>query len=236
MLKQLFDVQTKDLEIDTIRAEIDETPEELIETQTLFEQLEGRLESARAQFAELRKEANANELEIANLESRRKAASDSAVNAASNKEVSQYQNQALQFSTRIQELEEDTFPILEKMEALQERINGFEAEHAELKPKIEELTKLEEERVKEITKRIDALSKGREQMSSGIDASLLKQYEQVRRARRGVGMAAIKNKSCGGCAVQLPIFVIQKAMKGKSIVRCPSCGRILWAQSNKDKS
>jgi len=234
MLKQLFDVQTKDLEIDTIRAEIKLTPEELTETQALFEHLEARLESARAQFSELRKEANANELEIANLEARRKAASDNAVNATSSKEVSQFQNQALQFSTRIQELEEDTFPILEKMETLQERIDSLEAEYDEMKPRIDELKKLEEKRIEDINERIEVLEKGREALSSKIETSLLKQYEQVRRARRGMGMAPIKNKSCSGCNVQLPIFVIQKAMKANAVVRCPSCGRILWAQSNKE--
>ncbi len=234
MLKQLFDVQTKDLEIDTIRAEIDLTPKELLETQALFEQLEAKLESARAQFSELRKEANVNELEIANLEARRKSANDNAVNASSSKEVSQFQNQALQFSTRIQELEEDTFPILEKMETLQERISSLEAEYSELKPKIDEMKDLEEKRIQDINEKIQVLAKSREALSSKIEAHLLKQYEQVRRARRGVGMAPIKNKSCSGCNVQLPIFVIQKAMKGNAIVRCPSCGRILWAQSNKE--
>jgi len=229
MLEKLFKVQQKDLEIDNISKELKLTPPELIETQKQFDELEARLESTKDNFLNLRSESKAIELEIADLESRRQASSDSALSATTNKEVSQYQNQALQFATRIQELEEDVFPILEKMEHVQEKLSKLEAEYAKQKPILEALQKTEEERIDEINNRLKSYLKERDILAKIISPSLLKQYEQVRRARRGVGMASIKGKSCGGCSVQLPIFVIQQARKGQGVTRCPSCGRILWA-------
>src|SRR5690606_40382682 len=64
---------------------------------------------------------------------RRKSAADSAMRAASAKEAAQYQNQELQFATRVQELEEDTLPMLEQLDRLT-------AEHDELKAELDGLT------------------------------------------------------------------------------------------------
>ncbi|HHO55889.1 MAG TPA: hypothetical protein ENK21_05825 [Trueperaceae bacterium] len=233
MLKKLFKVQQKDLEIDNISKELKLTPPELIQTLEQFQDLEARLESTKDKYLDLHSESKAIELEIADLESRRQASSDSALSATTNKEVSQYQNQALQFATRIQELEEDVFPILEKMESTKEKLTKLEEEHAELKPVLEEMQTTEEKRIQEIHDRLASYIKEREILAKAITPSLLKQYEQVRRARRGVGMATINGKSCGGCSVQLPIFVIQQARKDQGVTRCPSCGRILWAQNSK---
>lgn len=233
MLKKLFSVQQKDLEIDGISSELKLTPKELTETQEQFLDLVDRLESNQDRFSELRKESKAIELEIADLESRRKSSSDSSLSALTIKEASQFQNQTLQFATRIQELEEDVFPILEKMETLQEKIDSLQEEHDQLKPVLEDLQKTEELRIEEINNRVEVLLKTRKVLAEEITPSLLKQYEQVRRARRGVGMASINGKSCGGCNVQLPIFIIQQARKAQGVTRCPSCGRILWAQTSK---
>jgi len=232
MLKKLYKVQQKDLEIDNISKELKQTPAELIEIRKEFKDLEDRLETSKDYFLELRSESKAIELEIGDLEGRQTAANDSALSAATTKEVTQYQNQALQFATRIQELEEDVFPLLEKIERLQEKINNLEEERSKLKPTLDKMEATEKERIDEINQRLESYLKERELLAKAISPNLLKQYEQVRRARRGVGMAAIKGKSCGGCSVQLPIFIIQQARKAHGVTRCPSCGRILWAQGS----
>ena len=85
--------------------------------------------------------------------------------------------------------------------------------------------------VEGVDARIAALEAERAEVASGVDAALLKQYEQVRKARRGVGLVEIIDKQrCGGCNVRLPIHVIQKARSGTGVTRCPSCGRLLWAR------
>ncbi|MEX2502520.1 MAG: C4-type zinc ribbon domain-containing protein, partial [Trueperaceae bacterium] len=63
-----------------------------------------------------------------------------------------------------------------------------------------------------------------------VETMLLRQYEQVRKAKRGVGLVElVAGRNCGGCNMMLPIHVVQKAKRaGPAIVRCPSCGRILW--------
>ena len=195
------------------------------------ESLEVALATQEERRDALRREIRQNELELQSLEARRKSAADSAIAAGRSKEATQYQNQELQFATRVQELEEDTLPLMERLEGYEEEIGTLQAQLGELAPELEAVIAEEDARVAEVENRIAALSGERDALARDIDASLLKQYEGVRRSKRGLGLVPIvDNQRCGGCNMKLPIHVIQKARAGRGVTRCPSCGRILWAK------
>ena len=228
-LKTLSDVQNQDLRLDRLREERAETPPELIDTQTRKEALEAELTRRMLERDAMRKRVNKAELELETLDARRKDASEAALRADTAKEASQFQNQELQFATRVQELEEDTMPLLEELDRMNAEIEELEDQLAELEPVLAELTTTEQERVAGIDEQIETIREERDALASDIDATLLRQYEQVRKARRGVGLVeVVDNQRCGGCNVRLPIHVIQKAKRGGDVTRCPSCGRILW--------
>lgn len=228
MLNRLAEVQALDLGLDSLQEERGQVPAELIEAMEHRSGLERTLEVRRQELDELRRAVNANELELKSMEERRRSAADNAVRAATAKEASQFQNQELQFATRVQELEEDTLPIMESHDQLAEVVNALEAELSELLPRLEELNRAEEERVAGVDQKMTDIRVQREALAADIDAALLKQYDQVRRSRRGVGLAeVVDNATCSGCNVRLPIHVVQKVRKGAAITRCPSCGRIL---------
>jgi len=230
MLQTLSEVQTLDLELDALATERSQTPPALIEARVRQHSLESDLERRRGELDALRKRINENELELAALQERRKAAAESALRAATAKEASQFQNQELQFATRLQELEEDTLPLLEEQEGRLAGVAELEAQLGELRPEVAALEADEQARVEAVDERIAAIANERNRLADGVAASLLKQYEQVRKARRGVGVVPVTDTgTCGGCNVRLPIFVVQKVRKGQGITRCPSCGRLMWS-------
>jgi uncharacterized protein len=231
MLEKLYLVQSKDLEIDALETEKTLTPKDLLDTQIEHSKLRQQLAEQQQRYDGVRKQVNANELELESLTARRKAASQSALHASSAKEASQYQNQELQFATRLQELEEDTLPLIETLENYGNRLKLLQEQMAQLEPKLNDLTVQEQARVQDVNERIRLVQLERDQLAQEVSAALLKQYDHVRRARRGVALAAIVGgQRCGGCNVQLPLHVIQKAKKLQDVTRCPSCGRILWAK------
>ena len=232
MLEKLSSVQDKDLELDALQTEKGQTPQALLETQAKREALQRRLTDKRQTLNEVRKEIRANEMELSGLQARRKSATESALMATSAKEASQYQNQELQFATRVEELEGDTLPIMEHAETLQAEVDALESELSEVEPLLADLVEQEQTRVSAIDDTVGTLTKERDSLTEGIDKTLLKQYEHVRRSKRGLGLAAIVESSrCSGCNVRLPLHVIQKVKSGKGVTRCPSCGRILWFES-----
>jgi len=233
MLERLSQVQRLDLDLDALEEEKGKTPEALTALRERKARLRAELGRVQERFEEVRREVSSNELEIRSLDERRKGAARSATEATTAKEASQYQNQELQFATRLQELEEDTLPLIERMEALEAEVSGLKGELAALEPELEALVEAENARVAQVTGRIEALSGERDALAREVDPSLLRQYEGVRRSKRGLGLVEIVDRErCGGCNVRLPIHVIQKARSGRGVTRCPSCGRILWAKSD----
>jgi predicted nucleic acid-binding Zn-ribbon protein len=231
MLDRLSDVQTRDLELDNLQEEKGRTPPELTETRERRQGLQERLKKRHQEREEFRKRLAQNELELKSLDERRKAAAAAGMRAESSKEASQYQNQELQFATRVQELEEDTLPLMGELERLDGDIDELQSELDELEPVLTGLDETERARIEKLDTRIESLAGERASLAKDIDRPLLRQYEQVRKARRGVGLVpVVSNQQCGGCNVKLPIHVVQKARKGVGVTRCPSCGRILWAK------
>ena len=229
MLTRLSEVQALDLQIDALETERGQVPQELTDLVARVADLEARLERKRQEVDDLRRRVNASELELKAMSERRKSAADSAMRAASAKEAAQYQNQELQFATRVQELEEDTLPMLEQLDRLTAEHDELKAELDGLTPVLADMRRQEEERVAAVDAKIAGARAQRDELAAGVDTPLLKQYEQVRAARRGLALVAVvNNQSCGGCNVKLPIHVVQKVKRGDGVTRCPSCGRILW--------
>ncbi|WP_312030512.1 zinc ribbon domain-containing protein [Meiothermus taiwanensis] len=87
--------------------------------------------------------------------------------------------------------------------------------------------------------RVDALEAeyqskkvSRDQLAATIPTAIVKEYESIRRARKGTGLTKMAKAGsgyrCTACNVQLPMHVAQQVHQASKVVRCPSCGRILW--------
>jgi uncharacterized protein len=89
----------------------------------------------------------------------------------------------------------------------------------------------EKARVLDLNSKIANIKTERDVIAHQIEVNLLKQYEQVRKSKRGTALALVLDgQRCGGCNVKLPINTVQKVKKAQDVTRCPSCGRILWAK------
>ena len=80
-----------------------------------------------------------------------------------------------------------------------------------------------------LTGELDRFQSERQAAVSTIAAELLKTYEQLRQQRRGVAVAEVSDNSCGACGTTLTAAIQQTARHAAELVRCPSCGRILYA-------
>jgi len=230
-LKALYALQEKDLEIDRLRAEAESPPEELVALQGQVEALEERLTNLLERRAELEREYNRHSLDIEDLSAKEKQAEEEQKRAPSAREQTQYENRIQQIKDRIRELLELSTPIMEAMENLEAEIAQVEEELAALRPRLQELLEANRARVAELEAAIAAKVEERTTMAAAIPAQILKEYEAIRRARRGTGVARMAAQGqvyrCEGCNVVLPTHVAQKVVRGQ-VVRCPSCGRLLW--------
>lgn len=79
----------------------------------------------------------------------------------------------------------------------------------------------------ELTKQLQDLAEEREASVTPIDVKLVESYNELRKIKRGVAIAEIKDSACAACGTDINASAQQNARK--QLIYCPSCGRILFA-------
>ena len=65
-------------------------------------------------------------------------------------------------------------------------------------------------------------------MSGPVEQAVLVEYEKLLEAREGQAMALLDGRVCQGCYVSVPSNLYVRLARGREMVNCPSCGRILY--------
>ena len=76
---------------------------------------------------------------------------------------------------------------------------------------------------------LERLQSERQAAVSTVAADILKTYDELRQQRRGVAVAEVRDNACGACGTTLTPSVQQNARHAGEMVRCPACGRFLFA-------
>ena len=228
-LADLLDLQAVDLEIDRLLHDRESLPE-LADYRSAHERLadaSARLQALRATLKEtaLAVDRTNGELEISeekiDREQMRLFAGGLSARDAD------YMRREVEMLTRKKgEMEEEVLELMEKAEmqeaevdALSDEVNNLSADKARL-----------ESVIAEAWKGIDARLAGKEQRKSDIvpliDESLLDLYEELRKAKGGVGVGRLADGTCGGCHLRITEAELLDVTRSDP-PRCIHCRRIL---------
>ena len=144
------------------------------------------------------------------------------------KELQDLQNEIASLKRLIITLEDHE---LESMMAVEEAESNLTRAKAELKDdeakQIEHNAVLNGEKTK-LLGQIERLESERRAALPPISAPDISLYEQLRKARNGVAVVKISSRACGACGATLTAALIQSTQSPGLLVRCPTCGRILY--------
>ncbi|GGJ71380.1 zinc ribbon domain-containing protein [Deinococcus aquiradiocola] len=228
-LERLYQVQQLDLELDLLTTQEADISVELKDARAQQERINNDLEDAEIALEGVEKQARRLELDLATTQEqigRNKAEQDK--NATNAKMQSQYENVIQQLGERVADYEESLAPLYERQTALSARSTELRAEHRTLRPQLAALEDADEARVQALRETGQERRERRAAMVSEIEGRLVKEYELIRRSKKGLGIVPFEGGRCKGCNVQLPTNVQQRAALGKlPAVKCPSCGRFL---------
>jgi predicted nucleic acid-binding Zn-ribbon protein len=239
-LAELNRLQERDLELDHIREDQSRIPEELGQARVHTKALENQLGGLQDQLREVRMAYHKADLELQDLKGKFAKAKQAQSQAQSTKEQTQYGEQMRQLEDRIEEIEGndkkkivgEIMPLMEQMDALEKQIEGLKASLEEARTRLDHLEAANQQRVDDLEATHQSKKAARDQLAAIIPAPVVKEYESIRKARKGTGLAKMAKTSngyrCTACNVQLPMHVAQQIHQANKVVRCPSCGRILW--------
>jgi len=239
-LAELNRLQERDLELDHIREDQSRIPEELGQARVHFKTLDNQLSGLQDQLRELRMAYHKADLELQDLKSKYAKAKQAQSQAQSAKEQTQYGEQMRQLADRIEEIEGndkknivgEIFPLMQQMDELEKQVEGVKASLEEARTRLDNLETANQQRVNDLEATYLSKKTDRDRLAAMITAPIVKEYESIRKARKGTGLAKMAKTSngyrCTACNVQLPMHVAQQIHQAQKVVRCPSCGRILW--------
>ncbi|GIK09888.1 MAG: hypothetical protein JETCAE02_18450 [Anaerolineaceae bacterium] len=79
-----------------------------------------------------------------------------------------------------------------------------------------------------LARSLERLEAERKAAGAPLEASILDQYDALRRDKRGVAVAVISDGACAACGTTLTPAQQQTVRVSREIARCPTCARILF--------
>ncbi|GAB3496816.1 zinc ribbon domain-containing protein [Flexivirga sp.] len=145
------------------------------------------------------------------------------------KELQNLQHELETLARRQSELEDVELEVMERAESLQSDLTAKEAAQQEAQQRVEELQSAKDKALAEIVAERETVERDRANVAPGVGADLLALYDKLRDQMGGVAAAALQQKRCSGCGLELGQADLARirAAAEDEVVRCEECRRIL---------
>lgn len=145
------------------------------------------------------------------------------------KELQNLQHELETLGRRQAELEDVELEVMERAESLQSDVTAKEAAQQEAAERVERLESEQQTALAEIVTERESIARDRANVAPGVGAELLALYDKLRGQMGGVAAAALQQKRCSGCGLELGQADLARirAAAEDEVVRCEECRRIL---------
>jgi len=206
LLKELAGLEAQALALET----------DLVNVRTALSDVQREVDKAEADVQLVRDRAN-----------RDKARLDAGTGTA--KDLQALQHEVVSLARRQSELEDVELEVMERAESLQGRVTQLEASRAELAARIRDVTAARDTALAELDGEAQQVSARRGDAVAGVGEDLVALYEKIRARGGGLGAAAVKQRRCGGCRLEMNQVDVDRlrAAPDDEVLRCEECRRIL---------
>ena len=144
------------------------------------------------------------------------------------KELTSLQHELETLARRQGELEDIQLEVMERREALRAEHDAKVERRDQVRGRIAELERTRDVDLAEVDRAEAEVGTDRQVAARGVPVDLLGLYDKLR-AQYGVGAAALVERRCGGCGLELNAGELAriKAAPTDEVLRCEECRRIL---------
>ena len=230
---KLLDLQDLDTRLDQLRHRLATLPEtrQLAALAQERDEVDGQARDAGIRVDDLTREQKKADADVEQVKARRVRDQDRMDRGliSNPRDLEHMQQELVSLARRISDLEDTELEVMERLEAAQGEHARLTARLAEIDEEQQALTERRDAQAGEVAALAASTTDERKVTASGIPADLLTLYERVREQKGGVGAAALRQRRCEGCSLQLnaaDLGVIAKAPDDE-VLRCEECNRIL---------
>ena len=226
---QLFHLQSADLELDRLTAELQSVTHTLQGDATL-KRLRVEYKAAQQQLQtglQAQKEAEW-ALEDVNTRLRTQEERLFSGGVNSSKELQSLQNEVQRLRGQQSQQEEATLEVLDAAETLQEMAQRKYVALKQAEDMWEQQAASLITRRDQLEVRQQELRQKRKELSAGLEPEILLRYDAMRRTKQGRAVSKVEQNSCQWCRVILTPSELQHVRISQELQMCTNCGRILY--------
>lgn len=225
--KQLYQLQEVDLELESNEQALNQIASQLGESKAVIE-TQNKLALERQHLEELTHQQHSVEWEIEDITSKLTTAEKELYSGRirNPKELTNLQQEIDSLKIKRNKLEDQALQIMEKVELATKSVATLDAELRRIKAEWQSQQQKLSTDLQQLETITSNLKHKRELLATAIDSQVTEIYHELKR-QRGTAVAKVEQGICRGCRISLPVSELQRARSG-SLVRCSSCGRILF--------
>jgi len=227
LARQLYQLQELDLETESDERALEQVTGQIGESQAVVK-AKARLESEQQRLEELKHQQHTAEWEIDDITGKIAAAEEKLFSGQvkNPKELASLQQDVDMLKTQCNRLEEKALEIIDQVEQSEAAVAGITAELKTMTADWQRQQKQLAEEMARLKAVLADLKQKWQRLSEQVDPDTVEFYQQLRE-RKGTAVARVEQGICRGCRISLPTTDLQRA-RGKNLVQCSSCGRILF--------
>lgn len=226
-LRLIRDLQVVDDRIRELTQEIEKLPQHVAAIEAKLESHKKQLEADQAALADNRKTHRQYEQQISGFREKISKLNGQMSEAKTNEQYRAFQHEIGFAEDEIRKIEDRILDLMVEAETLDKNVKRAEAALKEESREVEKEVAVTKQRVARDQEELTAAEARRDEMASGLPASLLRTYESVRRARHGVAVAHVIDERCSACNVMFRPHFMQMLHRNEKAMTCESCGRII---------
>jgi predicted nucleic acid-binding Zn-ribbon protein len=233
-MERLLALQGVDLAVDRMRARQQqlESAEEAITARARVDEIERAIGELRLALGGVDREAQRLEND-ADMIGRKADAEERRLydgSVANPKELESIQHEVASLRDRRRRTDDELLERMVEKEDLETKIAGGEAQLQEARERLSAIRGAAGTELEDIERGLVERAGEREALLPEFDEELLRMYEELRRSKRGVGVAALVDGVCQGCHQKLSALEMAH-LKTQDVKRCEYCNRILVPQT-----
>lgn len=226
-VKAAVRLQVVDSQVAELTKEIAALPKHIAAIEKKLAGHERRVEMDKAALTANGKERKRLEGEIQVQEQKISKLRDQMLAAKTNDQYKAFQNEIEFCQSDIRKHEDRILELMGESDPLDKAVKAAETALAAEKKQVEAEKTETRDRTAVDEKALAELQASRAEVVKEMTPSVLREYERLRKARRGVAVAEVDGARCQECHINVRLQLIQELRRGDKVMFCESCGRIL---------
>jgi hypothetical protein len=231
-IPRLIDLQTIDLKIAGLRAQLEAFPKRIMALDHKLTDTRAAVVSAKEAHVSALKERKKFELDVEQWKERARKYRDQSGSVKTNEAYKALQHEIANAEAEVGKAEDRQLELMMASEEVEGRLRHADADLKEAEKSVAGDRKEVELQYSAKKKELTAATSEREKAAASIPEDVLSLYDRIAKRHNGHALAQVKDGQCKGCGLRVLPHTLQLLTQDhddEEIFRCESCGLILYS-------